>query len=117
MVMGGTPFYLAKIKKSESVAQNIDRLFFHHAGELRMEYDILFRSLFRESSIYRKVVELLASKSIGLTRDEIMTSLKMPEGGTLTEVLNNLITWNIEASAKNRETNYFNSPTCLPCFI
>lgn len=92
MVMGGTPFYLAKIKKSESVAQNIDRLFFHHAGELRMEYDILFRSLFRESSIYRKVVELLASKSIGLTRDEIMTSLKMPEGGTLTEVLNNLIT-------------------------
>ncbi len=92
MVMGGTPFYLSKIKKSESVSQNIDRLFFHHAGELRTEYDILLRSLFKDSTIHRKIVELLASKSIGMTRTEIMKNLKISEGGTLTKALSNLIT-------------------------
>lgn len=92
MIMGGTPFYLAKIDKSMSLPQNIDRLFFSNRGELRIEYDILFRSLFNESTIYRRVVELLAKKSIGMTRDEIMSFLKLPVGGYLSEVLQNLIT-------------------------
>ena len=92
MTMGGTPFYLAKIDKSMSLPQNIDRLFFHQKGELRMEYDILFRSLFKESTIYRRVVELLAKKSVGMTRDEIKDTLKLQEGGYLSEVLQNLIT-------------------------
>ena len=92
MVMGGTPFYLTKIERSQSLAQNIDRLFFNHSGELRAEYDFLFRSLFKESSVYRRVVELLARKSVGLTREEIMDALKLPYGGKLTEVLKNLIT-------------------------
>lgn len=91
MAVGGTPFYLSKMNKSQSVAQNIDRLFFHESGELKDEYDFLFRSLFKDSSIYRKVVELIASKSMGLTREEIASSLKLSKGGNLTEVLNNLI--------------------------
>lgn len=92
MAMGGTPFYLSKIRYSESVSQNIDRLFFHHAGELRLEYDVLFRSLFNESKIYTKVVELLATKAIGLTREKIALALNISDGGNLTEVLKNLIT-------------------------
>ena len=60
MTMGGTPFYLAKIDKSMSLLQNIDRLFFHQKGELRMEYDILFRSLFKESTIYNLSARLFA---------------------------------------------------------
>lgn len=91
MVMGGTPFYLAKIDRTLSLAQNIDRLFFHHNGELRSEYDLLFRSLFKDSTIYRRVVELLAKKSMGMTREEIMEALKLPYGGKLSEVMKNLI--------------------------
>ena len=91
MVLGGVPFYLDKINKSQSLTQNIDRLFFHSAGELRMEYDMLFKSLFKESAIYKKVVELLAKKSMGMTREEILHSLHLPPGGTLSEVLQNLI--------------------------
>lgn len=91
MVMGGTPFYLDKIDRTQSLAQNIDRLFFHHAGELRTEYDVLFRSLFKESAIYRRIVELLARKSIGMTRDEIMESLGITYGGKLSEAIKNLI--------------------------
>lgn len=91
MAVGGTPFYLSKIDKGRSLAQNIDKLFFHKAGELRHEYDFLFRSLFNDSSLYRQVVELLASKSEGLTRAEIKSMLKQPDGGNLSEVLTNLI--------------------------
>lgn len=92
MIVGGTPYYLAKMDRKESVAQNIDRLFFHHAGELRNEYEFLFRSLFKDSMLYRRIVELLASKSMGMTREEIVSSLGISTGGTLTEVLQNLMT-------------------------
>lgn len=91
MVVGGTPYYLSKMDKAQSLAQNIDRLFFHNAGELRNEYDFLFRSLFKDSTTYRRVVEVLASKSMGMTREDIASSLDVSAGGTLTEVMENLI--------------------------
>lgn len=92
MAIGGTPFYLAKVDKSLSLPQNIDRLFFHHTGELRTEYDILFRSLFKDSNIYRRIVELLAKKAVGMTREEIISSLQQSDNGAVTEALRNLIT-------------------------
>lgn len=91
MVVGGTPFYLSKMNRSQSLAQNVDRLFFHHEGELREEYEFLFRSLFKDSTIYRRIVELLAKKAIGMTRDNIISSLKVADGGKLSEALRNLI--------------------------
>ena len=36
MVLGGVPYYLSKMNKSESIAQNIDRLLFAEDGELRV---------------------------------------------------------------------------------
>lgn len=102
MVVGGTPYYLSKMNKTLSVAQNIDRLFFHNAGELRNEYEFLFRSLFKDSTIYRRVVEVLASKSKGMTREEIANVLNLSLGGTLSEVMENLITCDFV-----REYNYF----------
>lgn len=92
MMLGGTPFYLKKLKKSLSLPQNIDRLFFKESGELRNEFDILFRSLFKESTVYEKVVELLSKKSKGLTRSEILESLKLRDGGKFTEIIRNLVT-------------------------
>lgn len=120
MAMGGTPFYLTKLERSQSLAQNIDRLFFHHAGELRAEYDFLFRSLFKESTIYRRVVELLAKKSVGMTREEIMSSLKIPYGGKLSEVIKNLITCDFVREYKafgKKETNCISFLICSRCFI
>lgn len=92
MVMGGTPFYLKQIDKSLSLAQNIDRLFYSQAGQLRNEYDFLFRSLFKQSTIYKRVVELLARRSYGMTRQEILAEMRMSDSGFLSEVLQNLIT-------------------------
>lgn len=92
MAVGGVPFYLAKMDGSLSLPQNIDRLFFHRKGELKMEYSVLFRSLFKDAAMYREVVELLAKKAEGMTREEIKLQLNITESGKLSEVLENLIT-------------------------
>ena len=90
MSLGGTPFYLNMLRKSESVAQNIDRLFFRDNSPLRTEYGFLFKSLFKESSLYRKVVECLARKLKGMTRKEILSEVKCDDSGFFSEVLADL---------------------------
>lgn len=90
MILGGTPYYLEMIQKGFSLSQNIDYLFFAENAELRDEYSFLFRSLFNDSSIYRSTVELLSKKATGLTRAEMAKTLKLPTGGTFSEVLENL---------------------------
>lgn len=90
MIFGGIPFYLEMVRKGQSLAQTVDSLFFRESGELRSEYDFLFRSLFNESAAYRGVVEALSKKSKGMTRQEIQSSIKMSDGGRLTDILDNL---------------------------
>lgn len=90
MIFGGIPFYLEMLRKGQSLAQAVDSLFFRESGELRSEYDFLFRSLFNESTAYRGVVEALSKKSKGMTRQEIQSSIKMSDGGRLTDILDNL---------------------------
>lgn len=90
MAMGGTPYYLNMMRRNESVAQNMDRLFFASNAPLRKEYDFLFRSLFNESTLYRRVVETLAKKQKGMTRQELLSELKQEDCGYFSDVLNDL---------------------------
>lgn len=90
MAMGGIPYYLDMLDASLSPSQNIDYLFFHEGAPLRMEYDFIFRSLFKDSASYRLVVESLSRRAAGMTRGEIQEHLKMKSGGQLTEILDNL---------------------------
>jgi AAA+ ATPase superfamily predicted ATPase len=90
MSVGGTPFYLNMLRREESVAQNIDRLFFGSNAPLKTEYVFLFKSLFRESSLYRKVVECLSHKMKGMTRKEILSEVKCEDTGFFSEVLSDL---------------------------
>ena len=90
MTMGGIPYYLDMLEGSMSLNENIDHLFFQEGAALRTEYDFIFRSLFRDSKVYRYVVELLAVRSSGMSRKDIQEALKMDDGGLLTEVLDNL---------------------------
>ena len=91
MVMGGIPYYLDMLEKGLPIDTVIDRLFFAQGAPLRGEFDFLFRSLFKDSKLYRNVVELLSTKLSGMTRKDIMTSMKIKSGGALTEVLDNLL--------------------------
>lgn len=90
MAMGGTPYYLNMLQRSMSVAQNIDNLFFAPNAPLKSEYQFLFKSLFKESSLYRKVVETLAKKLKGMTRAELLEQLKQDDSGYVSTVLNDL---------------------------
>ena len=91
MIMGGIPYYLDMLIKGVPLSVCIDDLFFRQGAPLRTEFDFLFRSLFKDSKIYRNVVKLLATKLKGMTRQEILDELKLGEGGDLTDVLGNLV--------------------------
>jgi len=67
MILGGIPYYLDMLEKGLSFSQNIDNLFYRQGAPLRTEYDFLFRSLFKSATIYRQIVEALATKNKGLT--------------------------------------------------
>lgn len=90
MTMGGIPYYLDMLEPSMTVNENIDNLFFGEGAVLHTEYEYIFRSLFKDSKIYRSVVEILAKKSIGMTREDIIGHLDTDSGGKLTEALDNL---------------------------
>ncbi len=91
MILGGTPFYLSLLTPRFSLWQNIDELFFGRNPILASEYDFLFRSLFNDANLYKKVVEALADKLCGLTREELVRIAGAANNGKMTEVLDNLI--------------------------
>ena len=91
MAVGGVPYYLSLFNIGESSAQGIDRLFFSENGEFQKEYHRLFGSLFRNPDPYLKIIDLLAAKPQGLTRDEISRKLNTDNNGRLGNILNDLI--------------------------
>lgn len=90
MIFGGIPYYLDMLERGLPFEQNIDNLFYRKGAPLHTEYDFLFRSLFKSSTIYRQVVETLAKKNKGLTLAELKKELNYGDGGTLSTVLDNL---------------------------
>ena len=90
MTMGGIPYYLSLMNKGESLAQNIDRLFFSSDGALKNEFDELYRALFKNYQNYVKIIEALAQKGIGLTRQEILKATNLTNNGEFSKVLEEL---------------------------
>lgn len=90
MVMGGIPYYLNLLDKSLSLAQNIDKMFFAEAPLLEDEFANLYHSLFKHAEDYILIIEALAKKKTGFTREEIMMQTKMSDGGGLTRKLDEL---------------------------
>ena len=91
MMFGGIPYYLSLLDKLESLAQNIDRLYFRKNAELSQEYNRLYASLFKSPEPYLKIVEVLGKNKQGMTRSELEEALKTPSSGSLTKQLDNLV--------------------------
>ena len=89
MIIGGIPFYYSLLNVKESLAQNVDRLFFRKNGELRIEFEELFNALFTNTEKYTTIVKLLNSKREGMTREEIEDATDIDKS-VLTKVLRNL---------------------------
>ncbi len=90
MILGGVPYYYNFIKKGFSVAQNIDNMFFKNDGPLKDEFKYLFSSIFKNPDVYLKIIEALAKKKIGLTREEIIEHSKITNSGDLSTKLEEL---------------------------
>ncbi|MBS1664932.1 MAG: ATP-binding protein [Bacteroidetes bacterium] len=90
MAMGGIPHYLRNINPGESTAQIIDRLCFTKDGPLKNEFNNLYKSLFAHSENHELVIRALASKGLGLNRNEIITECSFTSGGTTSRILQEL---------------------------
>ena len=90
MTFGGVPLYLTMLKKGLSLDANIDEMFFQENAPLKEEYSFLFRSLFKDSEYYMRIVDAISKKNIGMTRSDIVAAAKVANNGTLTKALRNL---------------------------
>lgn len=91
MVMGGVPYYWDKLNPKDSMARNINDLFLNENGELRYEFRELYDSIFDHPVRYVNVIEALATKRRGLTREEISKYTQIENNGHLTKVIEDLI--------------------------
>jgi uncharacterized protein len=90
MAVGGVPFYLDIFDKRLTPMQNIEATCFARDGFLRTEFGDLFQSLFAKAERHISVVEAIATKAKGLTREDILEITKLPNNGTTTQLLEEL---------------------------
>jgi len=90
LCFGGIPHYLMQIRKGQSAAQAISEACFSPNGILSDEYKHLFASLFNESEVHSKIIEAVAKKRGGLSRNEIIKATKVSTGGRLATRLDEL---------------------------
>lgn len=90
MVLGGIPYYWSFVRRGLSVSQNIDQLFFAEDAKLKEEFQALYHSLFARPDSYIDVIKALTHRKAGLTREEILRHSKLSDGGTFSQVLDEL---------------------------
>lgn len=72
MVTGGVPYYLSKIEKGFSAAQNIERLAFRRKSFLLEEFDNLFASLFEDHETNIELVRTIAKNRYGVGQEDLL---------------------------------------------
>lgn len=90
MIMGGIPYYWTFLQRGMSLAQNIDRLFFQSSGELFLEFQALYASLFKNATLHISIVEALGKRKAGLLRQEILDIAQLRDSGVFSKALNEL---------------------------
>lgn len=90
MAMGGIPQYLNEIRRGESAIQAIDRICFSKDGLLTEEFPNLYTSLFDEAQKHIAIINALAKKPAGLSRNEIIKECDLSSGGTVSKLLEEL---------------------------
>lgn len=90
MAMGGVPHYLKELDSEKSPLQNIETLCFSKKGILSDEFNRLYPSLFANADNHITVIRTLAQKKQGMTRNELVDASKLPNGGGLSKILEEL---------------------------
>lgn len=90
MAFGGVPHYLKNAERGESATQTIDKACFGKDGNLRDEFEQLYRSLFDVADNHLKTVRALAQAPKGLTRQQIIDVCRLTSGGRASIMLQEL---------------------------
>ena len=90
MAVGGIPHYLKEVRGGMSAAQTIDALAFSATGLLADEFDQLYAALFDHPERHTSIIRALSKRRSGLTRNELLQKAKLPDGGSTTQVLQDL---------------------------
>ena len=90
MIFGGVPYYWSLLERGRSLTQEVDRLIFSEEGDLHDEFQMLYASLFRNPEPYVDVISALATKKMGMSREELSTALHVTSGGRFSEILEDL---------------------------
>ena len=90
MIFGGVPYYWKQLDRFKGLPQNIDNLLFNDNATLKGEFSEIYHSLFRNSEKYILLVIALGEKRMGLSREEIVDFSKLPDGGAITKMLEEL---------------------------
>ena len=113
MTMGGIPYYYSLMNKGESLAENIDHLFFSQNAPLKNEFKELYAALFTNSQNYISVINALGKKGLGLTRRQILETSGLANNGDFSKILEDLelcgfirayLPFEKETGRKNRST-------------
>jgi hypothetical protein len=91
MIMGGIPHYLKEVEAGKSAMQQVDDICFAEGGLLRDEFFSLYPALFENADQHVAVIRALGQKWKGLSRKEIVKIARLPEGGGVTTILEELI--------------------------
>lgn len=84
-ITGGVPFYLEQIQAKKSLAQNIQAMCFTENGVLLNEFPRIFKSLFDNAEICRKIMNIIAAKRYGVSREELLRKIKIKSGGWIND--------------------------------
>lgn len=90
LALGGVPYYLDRLIRSESVTEAIGRLCFERDGPLRNEFDDVFASLFEEHEEHMLLLRTLAKRAEGMTRQDLVIASGLRSGGGLNRRLQEL---------------------------
>ncbi len=90
LALGGIPHHLKEVQKGKTAIQNINRICFSKNGLLRDEFSRLYPALFAHAENHIAIIRALATKQKGLTRSEIITLSKIPNGSGVTRTLEEL---------------------------
>jgi hypothetical protein len=91
MAVGGIPMYLELLDRTKSVTENLNELCLMSSGFLNAEYERLIPSLFSNHQAHTLIIQALAKKRKGLTREELLAETKLPNGGSFTKYLEELV--------------------------
>lgn len=75
MAMGGIPHYLKEVRAGKSAIQNIEAICFADTGLLKDEFSRLYPALFDDAEKHIAIIRALASKKMGMTRNEILKKI------------------------------------------